>query len=169
NGTSTLPKRVCVKLSSEIIDTVAMRAPNNVRELEGVFNQILAQTRFGNVDVPLPRVEDTLQRFHTPRERASATLERIIEVTAERFSLRASDLEGKKRAARINKARQIAMYLCRDLTEHSLPQIGEAFGGRSHTTVLHGINKIEESLEFDGILEKRIHKIRKDILGITGD
>ncbi|MEL6309472.1 MAG: helix-turn-helix domain-containing protein, partial [Chloroflexota bacterium] len=63
----------------------------------------------------------------------------------------------------------IAMYLCRDLTEHSLPQIGEAFGGRSHTTVLHGINKIEESLEFDGILEKRIHKIRKDILGITGD
>ncbi|MEO1163780.1 MAG: chromosomal replication initiator protein DnaA [Chloroflexota bacterium] len=158
-----------VKLSSEIIDTVAMRAPNNVRELEGVFNQILAQTRFGNVDVPLPRVEDTLQRFHAPRERASATLERIIEVTAERFSLRASDLEGKKRAARINKARQIAMYLCRDLTEHSLPQIGEAFGGRSHTTVLHGINKIEESLEFDGILEKRIHKIRKDILGITGD
>lgn len=152
-----------VKLSHSVIDTVALRAPKNVRELEGVFNQILAQTRFGNVDIPLPKVEHTLERFNQPRERV--TLQHIIDVTAESFAFTPEEIIGKKRTARINKARQIAMYICRELTEASLPKIGEAFGGRSHTTVLHGIKKIEEELEVDRILEQRIIKIRKMILG----
>ena len=152
-----------VQLSHSIIDTVALRAPKNVRELEGVFNQILAQTRFGNVDIPMPKVEHTLERFSQPRERV--TIQHIIDVTAEKFGFRPDELIGKKRTARVNKARQIAMFICRDMTEASLPQIGEAFGGRSHTTVLHGINKIEEELEEDRILEQRIIKIRKMLLG----
>jgi len=135
-----------------------------VRELEGVFNQILAQTRFGNADLPvMPRVEHTLERYRQPRDRV--TLAHIIEVTADKFGFVAADLHSKRRTARVNKARQIAMYICREMTEASLPQIGEAFGGRSHTTVLHGINKIEEELEFDRVLEQRIVKIRKMILG----
>lgn len=153
------------KLSPAVIDTVASRAPNNVRELEGVFNQILAQSRFGNVDVSLPKVEHTLERFSQKRERV--TLEDIIAVAAEKLNFQTEDIVGKKRHSRLNKARQIAMYLCRELTEASLPQIGKEFGGRSHTTVLHGINKIEEELEFDRVLEQRIIKIRKQLLGAT--
>jgi len=152
-----------VKLGHDVIDTVAARAPKNVRELEGVFNQIMAQTRFGNVDIPMPRVEHTLERFSQPRERV--TVDVIIEETAAKFGFTPDELTGKRRTARINKARQIAMYICRELTEASLPQIGEAFGGRSHTTVLHGINKIEEELEDDRILEQRILKIRKKLSG----
>lgn len=152
-----------VKIDHSIIDTVALRAPNNVRELEGVFNQIVAQTRFGSGAVQLPKVEQTLERFNQPRERI--TLEKIIAVTAEKFGFHSEELVGKRRTARINKARQIAMYICRELTESSLPEIGRSFGGRSHTTVLHGIKKIEEELEFDRILEQRILKIRKNLSG----
>ncbi|GAB5494062.1 MAG: chromosomal replication initiator protein DnaA [Phototrophicaceae bacterium] len=156
-----------VKIDHSIIDTVALRAPNNVRELEGVFNQIVAQTRFGSGTVQLPKVEQTIERFSQKRERV--TLEKIIEVTAEKFGFHSEELVGKRRTARINKARQIAMYICRELTESSLPEIGRAFGGRSHTTVLHGINKIEEELEFDRILEQRILKVRKTLSGSDKD
>jgi chromosomal replication initiator protein len=90
----------------------------------------------------------------------------IIAVTARQFGFHADDLKGKRRTARVNKARQVAMYLCREMTQASLPQIGEAFGGRSHTTVLHGMNKITEELEFDRVLETRILKIRKAIVTV---
>jgi chromosomal replication initiator protein len=146
-------------LATNVIETIAQRAPGNVRELEGVFNQIIAQTRFGNGAVSLPKVEDTLERFSKPRERV--TLDEIIMVTADRFGFTAEDIKGTSRAARLNKARQIAMFLCRELTEYSLPQIGEAFGGRSHTTVLHGANKIAEEIESDRVLEARIHKVMR--------
>jgi chromosomal replication initiator protein len=146
-------------LASGVIETIAQRAPANVRELEGVFNQIVAQSRFNVGPVSLPKVEDTLDRFSKPRERV--TLDEIISETADRYGFTAEDLKGSSRAARINTARQVAMFLCREMTEFSLPQIGEAFGGRSHTTVLHGANKIAEEIETDRLLEARIHKIMR--------
>lgn len=149
-------------LRQDVIDTLALRAPNNVRELEGVFNQIIAQNRFGG-EMSLPKVEHTLERFSQPRERIS--LNDIIQVVAEGFGFEAEDIKGSKRTARLNRARQVAMYLCRDITEASLPHIGEVFGGRSHTTVLHGINKTEEELETDRVLEQRINKLRKTLNG----
>lgn len=146
-------------LPSNVIETIAQRAPGNVRELEGAFNQILAQARNNSGVVSLPKVEDTIDRFVKPRERV--TLDEIITVTADRFGFTADDIKGSSRAARVNNARQVAMYLCREMTEFSLPQIGEAFGGRSHTTVLHGANKIAEEIETDRVLESRIHKIMR--------
>lgn len=143
-----------------------MRAPNNVRELEGIFTQIVAQSQFGRGSVSLPKVENTIERFSQSRNHI--TLDHIIRITAEKLGFTEQDIKGKKRKARINQARQIAMYLCRELTECSLPKIGEAFGGRSHTTVLHGINKIEEELEFDRVLEQRILKIQKMLSAKTG-
>ncbi|MGJ3237740.1 MAG: chromosomal replication initiator protein DnaA [Anaerolineae bacterium] len=150
-----------VTLTPDIIETIASRAPHNVRELEGVFNQIVARMRIEKMTDIRPHINHTLDRFEQPRERVS--LSEVIAVTADRFGFETSDLLGKRRTARVNKARQVAMYICRELTEASLPQIGEAFGGRSHTTVLHGINKIEEELSFDRILEQRISKIRQKL------
>jgi chromosomal replication initiator protein len=155
-----------IKIAPDVLDTIALRAPNNVRELEGVFNQIAAQSRFGYGSVSLPKVEDTIERFSQSRN--SLTLEHIIRVTAEKFGFSEQDIKGKKRTARINQARQIAMYLCRELTECSLPQIGEAFGGRSHTTVLHGINKMEDELQYDRVLEQRILKVQRSLSAKTG-
>jgi chromosomal replication initiator protein len=149
-------------LRSEVIETLALRAPNNVRELEGVFNQIIAQNRFMG-EMSLPKVEHTLERFSQPRERIS--MNDIISTVAESFGFTADELKGSKRTARINKARQVAMYLCREMTEASLPSIGDYLGGRSHTTVLHGINKMEEELETDRVMEQRLLKIRKTLNG----
>jgi chromosomal replication initiator protein len=151
-----------LRLPAHVLEVVAQRVPKNVRELEGAFNQVVAQFKLGHQDMSLPAVESTLNRYSQPRERVS--IEDIITITAQKFGFSTIDLRGKKRTARINKARQIAMYLCRELTEASLPQIGDAFGGRSHTTVLHGSNKIAEELEFDTVLEARILKLRKSIV-----
>lgn len=153
-----------VRLPYNVLEMVAQRVPKNVRELEGAFNQVVAQSKLGQRDMSLPTVESTLNRYSNPRERIS--LEEIISVTAQNFGFIAADLRGKKRTARINKARQVAMYLCRELTEASLPQIGDVFGGRSHTTILHGIEKVIEELEHDTVLEARILKIRKAILSV---
>ena len=151
-----------VQVDYDVVQMVAQRSTRSVRDLEGAFNQILAQIRLGGaLRLSLPKAESTLQRFNQPRDRV--TLDEIINVTALKFGFDSRELKGKKRTARLNKARQVAMYLCREMTECSLPQIGEAFGGRSHTTVLHGSSKIMEELEFDKVLEARILKIRKAI------
>lgn len=151
-----------VTLEPAVLDMISQRAPGNVRELEGLFTQLLAKIKLGGGKAPLRTVEDTLTRFVQPRDRV--TLERIIEVTAQKLGLPPADLVGKKRTESINDARQIAMYLARELTDYSLPQIGDAFGGRSHTTVLHGVNKIAQDIAHDITLKARIDKIKKAIL-----
>lgn len=150
-----------IKLEDQALHMIAERAPNNVRELQGVFNQVVAQTRFGGGSISQHGVATTIERFSQPRERV--TLDGIIDATARKYNLEARHLVGKSRKAQVNKARQIAMYLCREMTEYSLPQIGEAFGGRSHTTVLHGVNKVEEQLAYDSVLEAQLLKLRQTI------
>jgi len=150
------------RLPHDVIDMLAQRAPQSIRELEGVFNQIMAQSRLGDGRISVPRAQHTLERFQQPRERV--TLAQIIEVVAQSHGLTADALIGKRRTGRINQARQIAMYLAREMTAFSLPQIGEAFGGRSHTTVLHGANKIEEELAYDRALESKISRMRQTLL-----
>ena len=153
-----------VKLEPTVLSMMAERGSGNVRELEGVYNQIIAQTQLSRGPLTLKNAEFTLERYDSPREhglqRQRVTTKQVIETTACHFQLKVSDLTSKRRAARINKARQVAMYLVRELTESSLPQIGEAFGGRSHTTVLHGCNKIAEELDFDSGLRERLSAIR---------
>jgi chromosomal replication initiator protein len=148
-------------VSREVIHTVAERAPGNVRELAGMFNNILAQARLGKT-ISVPKATQTVEAFGQPRERV--TLEHIIEVTAKKQGFTARDLRGKRRTSRVNRARQIAMYLSREMTEYSLPQIGKIFGGRSHTTVLHGANKIAEAIEADKLLAARVLRIRRAIV-----
>ena len=151
-----------LEIPYDVIYKIAESASKNIRELEGVFNQIIVQMRL-NDGKPLSiyRTESTIERYHRPRRKISTRI--VVEVTANCLQLDAEDLTGKKRASRINRARQIAMFLARELTDESLPQIGAEFG-RSHTTVLHGYNKIAEDAEFDSVLAAQIAKIRKNIL-----
>ncbi|MAU10198.1 MAG: chromosomal replication initiator protein DnaA [Anaerolineaceae bacterium] len=148
-----------LQIDNRAIEMIAQRAPNNVRELEGVFNQIAAQTRFSGGEVNISDARQTVDRFRRPREHIQ--MADIIRVTAEKHGLDSDDLTGTRRTGRINRARQIAMFIVRELTPYSLPQIGEAFGGRSHTTVLHGCNKIADEVENDPVLESRILKIKQ--------
>lgn len=153
-----------LNMSPDMLQMIAERAPHNIRELSGVFNQIAARVRMGGGhNLTMHRAEATLNRYEKPREQI--TIPRIIEVVADTFNLDVDVLTGKKRAARINHARQIAMFLAREMTESSLPQIGDIFG-RSHTTVLHGCNKVEEEIEADTVLASRIQRLRNQISSV---
>ena len=148
----------------DMLQMIADRTSGSIRELNGMFNQIAARVRMnGGRNLTMYRAEATLNRYRKPREQI--TVERIIEVVGDAFNVNANALTGKKRAARINHARQVAMFLAREMTDESLPKIGEFFG-RSHTTVLHGCNKIEVEIEVDKILASRLHQLRNQISGV---
>ncbi len=148
-------------IPQDVIHMVAEETPGNVRNLAGMFNKIMAQIRF-NQEISLEEATETTRQYSQPRERVK--LEHIIDITAKKQGFTARDLCGKRRTSRVNRARQIAMYLCREMTEYSLSQIGKAFGGRSHSTVLHGANKIADTLEADRLLAARILRIRRAIV-----
>ncbi len=150
-----------LEIPHDMLEMIADRVPNSVRELNGMFNQIAARVRMnGAQNLTIHRAEATLNRYEKPKEHI--TLQSIVAVVAETFNMDADTLKGKKRAARINHARQIAMFLAREMTEASLPQIGDFFG-RSHTTVLHGCNKVEEEVEADTVLASRVQRLRNQI------
>lgn len=156
-----VPRAVC--------EMIADRAHSNIRELEGLFTQIVAKARLGNQPLTLNAAESMMEVFERPRQhsRRAITIEQILEVTASHHELKTKDLTGKRRTGRINHARQIVMYLARELTEHSLPQIGDALGGRSHTTVLHGYNKVAEMVMEDEVFRYELMGLREKL--ITND
>ncbi len=133
-------------ISNEVIQYIASNVENNIRELEGALIRIVAYASLSNSEIDLELTDEALKNIlFTTKKKIS--IKNIIQTTAEHFYLTSSDLCGKRRTKDIALARQIAMYLARDLTELSLPKIGEEFGGRDHTTVLYAVRKIEESIE----------------------
>jgi len=158
-----------VKLDLAILEMIANHATTNVRELQGTFNQIVAKAQFAQTPISIAEASQLLGHFESPRDHLSLRSnprlkpELIINVVADHFSLRRRDIEGKKRAGHINHARQIAMYLIREWTETSLSQIGDYFGGRSHTTVLHACNKIGDSVEQDPGLRITLREIESTL------
>lgn len=146
-----------VKLPSDVIEAITA-APVSVRELEGLFMQLCARAMMGTLR--REHIDALTRRYGQPRERL--TLERIIEMTAQKSGLLVEDLIGKKRSEPISQARQIAMYLCRELTTCSLPQIGDAFQ-RNHSTVVHACNKVIADMNDDPMFRARVDKIRKSL------
>lgn len=157
-----------VDLSRGVLEMVAEKTSVNVRELYGVFNQIVAKAQLSSSRVTIQGATDTLEHYNRPRthnKRSKTRIapEAIITAVATYYRLNEDDIMGKKRAGRINHARQVAMYLMRDLTETSLSQIGDYFAGRSHTTVLHGCNKIAEEAEHDVNLVSALNQLSFDL------
>lgn len=155
-----------VRIARSVCETIAERARTSIRELEGLFTQVVAKSQLSRQPLTLAAAERIVEQYERPRMhgRAPITLERVLDVTARHHALSAKDLTGKRRTGRINHARQIAMYLAREVTDASLPQIGEAFGGRSHTTVLHGYNKVAEMMEADDHFRYDLMALRERIL-----
>jgi chromosomal replication initiator protein len=132
-------------LSPDMALMISQRAPNNIRELEGVWNQVLANARLAKQPITPHMTEQALAHFHSARNHL--TIAQIISVTAEYYGVALDDIDSGKRAARVNEARQMAMYLARELLDLSLSQIGDAMGGRNHSTVLHGCQKVMQALQ----------------------
>jgi chromosomal replication initiator protein len=119
-----------------------------VRELEGALHRIVASARFTDRPIDLQLVKDALKDLMVFQER-KVTLQNIQKTVAAYYKMRLSDLHSKRRNRQITRPRQIAMALAKELTNLSLPDIGDAFGGRDHTTVLHACRKVDELLKND--------------------
>ncbi|WP_274585714.1 chromosomal replication initiator protein DnaA [Neisseria leonii] len=130
-----------IELSEEVADFIAKHIRSNVRELEGAFKQVEARSRFLNKKVDLDLVRDALGAMVASAYKV-ITADLIMEEVARHYRIKISDLLGKKRSQNIARPRQIAMCLTKELTNMSLPAIGDAFGGRDHTTVMHGVKKV---------------------------
>ncbi|MHB1361291.1 MAG: chromosomal replication initiator protein DnaA [Thermoleophilia bacterium] len=131
----------------EVLGFIARGIPTNIRELEGALIRVAAQAKFTNSQITLPLAKEALKDILPTNLDTRITIDMIQNETCRFFSLSMSDLKGSKRSQNIVFPRQIAMYLCRELTDSSQPRIGEKFGGRDHTTVIHAINKISKLIK----------------------
>jgi len=135
-----------VPLPSEVAFLIAERIRSNVRELEGALKRVIANAKFTGREISMEQVRESLRDLIAIQDRQIG-IENIQKTVADYYKIRLSDLHSKKRTRSIARPRQLAMALAKELTNHSLPEIGDAFGGRDHTTVLHGCRKIEELRE----------------------
>tara|TARA_B100000686_G_C16797312_1_gene983338 strand:+ start:1266 stop:2600 length:1335 start_codon:yes stop_codon:yes gene_type:complete len=130
-----------VYLPEEVAFFIAKRIRSNIRELEGALRRVIANAQFTGSEIDLNFAKDALKDLLSMQERL-VSIENIQKTVAEYFKLRVADLLSKRRSRSVARPRQIAMTLAKELTNHSLPEIGDAFGGRDHTTVLHGYRRI---------------------------
>lgn len=137
-----------VLITQEVALFIAKRIRSNVRELEGALRRVIANSRFTGQPITVDFAKEALKDLLSLQARL-VTIDNIQKVVAEYFKLRTSDLLSQRRSRSVARPRQVAMALSKELTRHSLPEIGEAFGGRDHTTVLHACRRIEALRESD--------------------
>lgn len=156
-----------IPLEPSVAERIAERASLNTRELEGAFNQMVATAQISRQPLNADMADGVLNSFRAPRPhlRSRITIEQVLAVAADYHHIHVEDLVGPRRTARLNQARQIAMYLAREIGMCSLVQIGDAFGGRSHSTVLHSCNKVETDLPYDEFLRRDVEAIQRELLG----
>lgn len=147
-------------ISEEVAYFLAKKIPSNVRDLEGALNTLIANARFSGKAISLDFAHMTLRDLLSVQERL-VTIVNIQKTVAEYYKLRVADLLSKGRTRSIARPRQLAMAMAKELTDHSLPEIGDAFGGRDHTTVLHACRKIAELMLTDSRLREDYDKIQQ--------
>ncbi len=147
-----------ITLPEEVRIFIATKTKSNVRELEGALVKLMAYSSVTGSPISLPMAQQVLKHLTVGQERR-ISIESIVKAVAEKFSLQPSQLKQKTNEQKIVLPRQIAMYLAKELTSASLPEIGRAFGGKHHTTVLHSINKIDQLRQRDQDLNSLIHRL----------
>ena len=152
------------KIDDEIFQYIATNIKSNIRELEGAFNRIIAKSKIENQsEITLDLAEDALKDIINPDKPKEITPSLIIEVVAEQFGVSPEDITSKKRNSEFVQPRQVVMYLCRKLTDTSYVNIGKLLGKKDHTTIIHGVNKIEDELESNQELAYKVETIKKKI------
>ncbi len=151
-------------LSDDVAFFVAKHLRSNVRELEGALRKILAYSRFHGKEITIDIVKDALKDLLSVQNR-QISVENIQKTVADFFNIKVADMYSKKRPANIARPRQIAMYLAKELTQKSLPEIGELFGGRDHTTVLHAVRKIAADRSKNPEINHELHVLEQTLKG----
>ncbi|HZK33757.1 MAG TPA: chromosomal replication initiator protein DnaA [Bacillota bacterium] len=152
-----------IEVDDEILAFIAKRIESNIRELEGALTRVMAYSALTSNALDLSIAEEALKDIISNHRQRKITPEHIQKVVADAHQLKVEDLKSKKRNRPISYPRQIAMYLCRDMTELSLPKIGDLFGGRDHTTVIHACDKIAKEIKSDPQVKKNINNLIKRI------
>ena len=152
-------------IPNDVIQYIATNIKSNIRELEGSLNKLIALYRINNnqKEIDITLASEALKDLISPDENRKVTPELIIDVVSEHFNIPISDLKSSKRNAEIANARQIAMYLCRKMTDTPLKTIGLLLGGRDHSTVNHGVDKVSNDVENNETLSNTISIIKKKI------
>ena len=148
-----------IDVSYDVIDYIAARVESNIRELEGTLTRLSAQGQLMGVPITLDFARDSLSQLMKSQEGRRITPELIISVIADQYGVTAEDIVSKKRSREVALPRQIAMYLCRNMTQLSTTNIGRSFGGRDHTTVMHGCDKINQEMNDNFSFRKRIEEL----------
>jgi len=151
-------------LPEEVAFFVAKNVRSNVRELEGALRKVLAYSRFNHKEISIPLAREALRDLLSIQNRQIG-VENIQKTVADYYKIKVADMYSKKRPANIARPRQIAMYLSKELTQKSLPEIGELFGGRDHTTVLHAVRKIGGERQINTELNQQLHVLEQTLKG----
>ena len=151
------------KIDDKVIEYIARNVKSNIRELEGSLNKIMAYANLEKSEINLALAEKVLKDIISPNEKRVVTPELIINVVAEHFDLSPSDIVGNKRNSKVVFPRQIVMYLCRDMTGITLKNVGKYLGGRDHTTIMNGVEKIEKEIQTSDATRETIEILKKKL------
>jgi chromosomal replication initiator protein len=144
----------------KVLEFLAHKITSNVRELEGALNRIIAHAQLVGRSISVEMTQEVLADLLRSSERR-ITIDEIQKKVAEHFNIRVSDMHSARRARQVARPRQVAMYLAKQLTPRSLPEIGRKFGGRDHTTVIHAVRKIEELAAYDATFKEDVELLRR--------
>ena len=150
-------------LDDDILDYIATNIKSNIRELEGALNKLLALSNLEKTDITMEIAERELQNIISPDKPREVTPQLIIEIVADHFNITVDQIISKNRSKVISNPRQIAMYLCKNMTNASLDAIGGIIGGRDHSTIIHGITVVTNEYEKNESFHEQIETIKKKI------
>jgi chromosomal replication initiator protein len=148
------------QIPPKVLEFLAHKITSNVRELEGALNRVVAHATLVGRDISLEATQDVLHDLLRANDRR-VTIEEIQKRVAEHFNVRIADMHSARRARAVARPRQVAMYLAKQLTSRSLPEIGRKFGGRDHTTVMHAVRKVEELRSADTSFSEDVELLRR--------
>jgi chromosomal replication initiator protein len=157
-------EQIGFEIPKSVMEFLAHRIPSNVRELEGALNRLVAHAQLVGRELTVETTQDLLRDVLRANDRR-VTIEDIQRRVADHYNIRLADMSSPRRARAVARPRQVAMYLAKQLTTRSLPEIGRKFGGRDHTTVMHAVRKVEELKTNDEILEEDIQRLRRSLEG----
>ena len=150
-------------IPEDVLQFIATNIKSNIRELEGSLNKLIALYKLKNEEINISLAAEALKDLISPDENRKITPELIIETVSEHFGISVADLKSASRDAKTTSARHIAMYLCRSMTDTPLKMIGSLLGGRDHSTVKHGVDKVSKDMENNDSLKNTISIIQKKI------
>jgi chromosomal replication initiator protein len=148
-----------IAVDDDIALFIASRVKNNVRELEGSLVRLIAISSLRGQPISKVLAQDAIRNIAADEDPGIVTIEQIQRAVASSYRITLGELVTKSNARQYSLPRQVAMYLCKQMTKHSFPEIGRAFGGKHHTTVMHSVEKIETLVSTDSDLRKRVREI----------